>query len=97
MTGACFEPALDYITVKVPKWDLQKFRKVSKRIGRGMKSVGEVMAIGRNFEEAIQKAIRMVDSSYLGLSQNKSIRPSNEDIVDLPPTVSESLHFSLIF
>ena len=88
VTGACFEPALDYITVKVPKWDLQKFRKVSKRIGPGMKSVGEVMAIGRNFEEAIQKAIRMVDSSYLGLSQNKAIRPSNEDVVQLPPTDS---------
>lgn len=88
VTGACFEPALDYITVKVPKWDLQKFRKVSKRIGPGMKSVGEVMAIGRNFEEAIQKAIRMVDSSYLGLSQNKKIRLSNEDIEQLPPTDS---------
>jgi carbamoyl-phosphate synthase large subunit len=61
VTCACFEPALDYIVVKVPRWDLKKFRMVSARIGSGMKSVGEVMAIGRSFEEAFQKALRMLD------------------------------------
>jgi carbamoyl-phosphate synthase large subunit len=61
VTGACFEPALDYIVVKAPRWDLGKFRRVSSRIGSGMKSVGEVMAIGRSFEEAFQKALRMLD------------------------------------
>ncbi|MBN2490140.1 MAG: carbamoyl-phosphate synthase large subunit, partial [Planctomycetes bacterium] len=61
VTSACFEPALDYIVVKVPRWDLGKFRLVSMRIGSGMKSVGEVMAIGRSFEEAFQKALRMLD------------------------------------
>ncbi len=60
-TTACFEPALDYIVVKVPRWDLKKFRNVSTHVGSAMKSVGEVMAIGRNFEEAIQKALRMLD------------------------------------
>ncbi|MEM5854058.1 MAG: carbamoyl-phosphate synthase large subunit, partial [Candidatus Aenigmatarchaeota archaeon] len=61
VTTACFEPALDYIVVKIPRWDFQKFRKVSRRIGTQMKSVGEVMAIGRRFEEALQKAVRMLD------------------------------------
>ncbi len=61
VTAACFEPALDYIVVKAPRWDLNKFRMVSSRIGSGMKSVGEVMAIGRSFEEAFQKALRMLD------------------------------------
>ncbi len=61
VTTACFEPALDYVTVKIPRWDLQKFKNVSRRIGTQMKSVGEVMAIGRNFEESLQKAVRMLD------------------------------------
>ena len=60
ITKACFEPALDYIVVKIPRWDLQKFRNDSKRIGSEMKSVREVMAIGKTFEEAKQKAIRML-------------------------------------
>lgn len=60
-TTACFEPALDYITVKIPRWDFQKFKNVSRRLGTQMQSVGEVMAIGRRFEEALQKAIRMLD------------------------------------
>jgi carbamoyl-phosphate synthase large subunit len=59
-TTACFEPALDYVVVKAPRWDLQKFRHASHSIGSSMKSVGEVMAIGRSFEEALQKALRMV-------------------------------------
>lgn len=61
VTTACFEPALDYVAVKIPRWDLQKFNKVDRRIGTQMKSVGEVMAIGRSFEEALQKAVRMLD------------------------------------
>ncbi len=66
-TTACFEPALDYVVVKAPRWDLQKFQRVSQRIGSGMKSVGEVMAIGRTFEEALQKALRMLDVGAAGL------------------------------
>ncbi|HYB45176.1 MAG TPA: carbamoyl-phosphate synthase (glutamine-hydrolyzing) large subunit [Nitrososphaerales archaeon] len=60
-TTAFFEPALDYVTVKIPRWDFQKFKEVSRLIGTQMKSVGEVMAVGRRFEEAIQKAVRMLD------------------------------------
>jgi carbamoyl-phosphate synthase large subunit len=72
-TIACFEPALDYVVVKAPRWDLQKFRRVSKRIGSEMKSVGEVMSIGRSFEEAFQKAIRMLDIGMEGLVCNPHI------------------------
>ncbi len=61
VTTACFEPALDYIVVKIPRWDFQKFKNVDRKIGTQMKSVGEVMAIGRNFEEALQKAVRMLE------------------------------------
>jgi len=68
VTQACFEPALDYVVVKMPRWDLEKFNGASKRIGSGMKSVGEVMAIGRTFEEAIQKATRMLDIGASGLA-----------------------------
>jgi carbamoyl-phosphate synthase/aspartate carbamoyltransferase/dihydroorotase len=60
-TTACFEPSLDYCVVKIPRWDLKKFSRVSKKIGSSMKSVGEVMAVGRKFEEAFQKALRMTD------------------------------------
>jgi len=67
VTSACFEPALDYIVVKIPRWDLQKFRMVSTKIGSSMKSVGEVMAIGRSFEEGLQKAIRMLAVGSHGL------------------------------
>ncbi|HVZ94917.1 MAG TPA: carbamoyl-phosphate synthase large subunit [Phycisphaerales bacterium] len=70
VTKAFFEPALDYIVVKMPRWDLRKFRRVSRRIGSSMKSVGEVMAIGRTFEEAIQKALRMLDVGVKGLVGN---------------------------
>ncbi|MFW6128626.1 MAG: carbamoyl-phosphate synthase (glutamine-hydrolyzing) large subunit [Candidatus Aminicenantaceae bacterium] len=69
-TRACFEPALDYVVVKIPRWDLTKFRRVSKKIGSEMKSVGEVMSIGRNFEEALQKAIRMLQVGMYGLVCN---------------------------
>jgi carbamoyl-phosphate synthase large subunit len=70
VTTACFEPALDYLVVKYPRWDLQKFRNVDRHIGPQMKSVGEVMGIGRCFEEALQKAIRMLDIGKLGLVCN---------------------------
>jgi len=69
-TCACFEPSLDYVVVKMPRWDLAKFRHVSKRIGSAMKSVGEVMSIGRCFEEAIQKALRMIGGGFHGLVGN---------------------------
>jgi carbamoyl-phosphate synthase large subunit len=69
-TTACFEPALDYLVVKIPRWDLKKFARVSKKIGSEMKSVGEVMAIGRTFEEAIQKATRMLQVGMYGLVCN---------------------------
>ncbi len=71
-TVACFEPSLDYVVVKIPRWDLKKFRNVSKRIGSSMKSVGEVMAIGRKFEEALQKALRMLDIGAHGLVCNEA-------------------------
>ncbi|XP_030768369.1 CAD protein-like [Sitophilus oryzae] len=66
VTTACFEPSLDYCVVKIPRWDLHKFARVSTKIGSSMKSVGEVMAIGRKFEEAFQKALRMVDENFPG-------------------------------
>jgi len=69
-TSACFEPALDYIVLKYPRWDLQKFGKVSLRLGSEMKSVGEVMAIARSCEEVLQKAIRMLDIGMPGLVGN---------------------------
>jgi carbamoyl-phosphate synthase large subunit len=71
VTTACFEPALDYIVVKIPRWDLNKFVGVSKNLGSSMKSVGEIMAIGRSFEEAIQKGIRMVGVGMHGFVANK--------------------------
>ena len=71
VTTACFEPALDYIVVKIPRWDLNKFVGVSKNLGSSMKSVGEIMAIGRSFEEAIQKGIRMVGVGMHGFVGNK--------------------------
>jgi len=67
-TSACFEPALDYVALKIPRWDLNKFRKVAERIGTEMKSVGEVMALGRTFEEALQKGLRMIQIGAFGLT-----------------------------
>jgi len=69
-TSACFEPAIDYVVLKYPRWDLQKFKKVSLSLGTEMKSVGEVMAIARGYEEALQKAIRMLDVGMNGLVCN---------------------------
>ena len=70
-TTANFEPSLDYIVTKIPRWDLSKFQHVNRDIGSSMKSVGEVMAIGRTFEESFQKAIRQVDPKYLGFQGDK--------------------------
>lgn len=72
-TSACFEPALDYIVCKIPRWDLNKFEGVSKQIGSSMKSVGEVMSIGRSFEEAIQKGLRMIGQGMHGFVGNTDI------------------------
>lgn len=69
-TTACFEPSLDYVVIKMPRWDFRKFELVKRKLGSTMKSVGEVMAIGRNFEEAFQKAIRMSDNGKDGLVAN---------------------------
>jgi carbamoyl-phosphate synthase large subunit len=77
VTKAFFEPALDYVVVKIPRWDLKKFRLVSKKLGSGMKSVGEVMAIGRKFEEALQKALRMLETGAQGLVANPNYEPAN--------------------
>jgi carbamoyl-phosphate synthase large subunit len=73
-TTACFEPALDYIVCKIPRWDLNKFEGVSHLIGSSMKSVGEVMAIGRNFEEVIQKGLRMIGQGMHGFTGNREIK-----------------------
>ncbi len=70
-TSACFEPALDYVALKFPRWDLQKFRQVSTLLGSEMKSVGEVMSLGRSFEEVLQKAIRMLDIGMKGFVGNQ--------------------------
>jgi carbamoyl-phosphate synthase large subunit len=71
VTTACFEPALDYVTIKIPRWDLQKFTKADRHIGPQMRSVGEVMAIGRCLEEALQKAVRMLDIGRIGVVCNE--------------------------
>ncbi len=82
-TSAFFEPALDYVVVKIPRWDLTKFRGVSRELGSSMKSVGEVMAIGRTFEEAIQKGLRMIGQGMHGFVENHEIKIKD---------VSKSLH-----
>ncbi|KAI9358835.1 hypothetical protein BD770DRAFT_69743 [Pilaira anomala] len=78
VTCACFEPSLDYVVVKIPRWDLKKFNRVSTALSSSMKSVGEVMAIGRTFEETMQKAIRAIDGNFVGFSENDFV--SDEDI-----------------
>ncbi|KAJ8611400.1 hypothetical protein CTAYLR_006503 [Chrysophaeum taylorii] len=79
-TTACFEPALDYCVVKVPRWDLGKFRNASRVLGSAMASVGEVMAIGRTFEESFQKALRMVDPAFRGFEPNpKALEDLGQD------------------
>ena len=73
VTCACFEPSLDYVVVKIPRWDLKKFTRVSTQLNSSMKSVGEVMSIGRTFEEAIQKAIRSIDFHNLGFNDTNAL------------------------
>lgn len=80
-TTACYEPSLDYLVIKIPRWDLSKFNNVNQKIGSSMMSVGEVMAIGRNFEETLQKAIRMVDDSKQGFQP--LTLPNEIDIIDM--------------
>jgi carbamoyl-phosphate synthase/aspartate carbamoyltransferase len=78
-TIACFEPSLDDLVVKIPRWDLKKFSRVSTKISSSMKSVGEVMAIGRTFEETIQKAIRAVEYSFTGFGNNGLVEDEELD------------------
>ncbi|KAI4798201.1 carbamoyl-phosphate synth, partial [Aureobasidium sp. EXF-8845] len=80
VTCACFEPSLDYVVVKIPRWDLKKFTRVSTLLGSAMKSVGEVMSIGRTFEEAIQKAIRAVDVSNLGFQETNALMSIDQEL-----------------
>ena len=83
-TTAFFEPALDYIVCKIPRWDLNKFEGVSHHIGSSMKSVGEVMAIGKNFEETIQKGLRMIGQGMHGFTGNRNL-----DFQDLEKELAE--------
>ena len=85
-TSAFFEPALDYVVCKIPRWDLGKFHGVKKEIGSSMKSVGEVMAIGRTFEEAIQKGLRMIGQGMHGFIENKALSISDIDSALKEPT-----------
>lgn len=79
-TTACFEPALDYLALKIPRWDLNKFRMVSKEITSEMKSVGEIMALGRSFEEVVQKGLRMLQVGLHGLVANEDVRLETNEI-----------------
>lgn len=81
-TTACFEPSLDYCVVKIPRWDLKKFNRVSTALSSSMKSVGEVMAIGRTFEETIQKAIRCIDDSWGGFGENIEIDDVDHELAN---------------
>ncbi len=85
-TSAFFEPALDYVVCKIPRWDLGKFRGVDRELGSSMKSVGEVMAIGRTFEEAIQKGLRMIGQGMHGFVENKELQIADIDSALREPT-----------
>lgn len=85
-TSAFFEPALDYVVCKIPRWDLGKFRGVDRELGSSMKSVGEVMAIGRTFEEAIQKGLRMIGQGMHGFVENKELQIDDIDAALYEPT-----------
>ena len=85
-TSAFFEPALDYVVCKIPRWDLGKFRGVDRELGSSMKSVGEVMAIGRTFEEVIQKGLRMIGQGMHGFVDNKEITIDNVEEALSEPT-----------
>lgn len=94
-TVACFEPALDYCVLKIPRWDLKKFSRARTKLGSSMKSVGEVMSIGRSFEEAVQKAIRMTETGLLGLvgndveMQNDLDRPDERRLLAVAQAIQE--------
>ncbi|NXA71376.1 CPSM synthase, partial [Thryothorus ludovicianus] len=88
-TSACFEPSLDYIVTKIPRWDLDRFQHTSNRIGSSMKSVGEVMAIGRTFEESFQKALRMCHPSVDGFISHLPMNKAWPAVVDLQKELSE--------
>ena len=85
-TSAFFEPALDYVVCKIPRWDLGKFRGVDRELGSSMKSVGEVMAIGRTFEEVIQKGLRMIGQGMHGFVDNKELKIDNVEAALREPT-----------
>ncbi len=85
-TSAFFEPALDYVVCKIPRWDLSKFHGVERELGSSMKSVGEVMSIGRTFEEAIQKGLRMIGQGMHGFVENKELKISDIDKALREPT-----------
>ncbi len=85
-TSAFFEPALDYVVCKIPRWDLGKFHGVDRELGSSMKSVGEVMAIGRTFEEVIQKGLRMIGQGMHGFVDNKELKIDNVDEALKEPT-----------
>ena len=85
-TSAFFEPALDYVVCKIPRWDLGKFHGVARELGSSMKSVGEVMAIGRTFEESIQKGLRMIGQGMHGFTQNKELKIDDIDKALNEPT-----------
>ncbi len=97
-TSAFFEPALDYVVCKIPRWDLSKFHGVDKELGSSMKSVGEVMAIGRTFEEAIQKGLRMIGQGMHGFVGNKELKIADIDAALREPTdkrifvISKAMH-----
>ena len=97
-TSAFFEPALDYVVCKIPRWDLSKFRGVDTELGSSMKSVGEVMAIGRTFEEAIQKGLRMIGQGMHGFVENKELKIDDIDAALREPTdkrifvISKAMH-----
>ena len=97
-TSAFFEPALDYVVCKIPRWDLSKFHGVDKELGSSMKSVGEVMAIGRTFEEAIQKGMRMIGQGMHGFVENKELEIPDIDAALREPTdkrvfvISKAMH-----
>ena len=108
-TTACFEPSLDYVVLKMPRWDFRKFELANRRIGTSMKSVGEVMAIGRSFEEVLQKAIRMNDAGKIGLVGNdensreeielveqKLLYPSDEILFDVVKAMKLGIPISRI-
>ncbi|NWV32473.1 CPSM synthase, partial [Grantiella picta] len=88
-TSACFEPSLDYIVTKIPRWDLDRFQHTSNQIGSSMKSVGEVMAIGRTFEESFQKALRMCHPSVDGFTSHLPMNKAWPATVDLQKELSE--------